>query len=120
MIRVRFAPSPPGTSTSGPHRALQLALRQEDPGDLRCSGLKTPPERSTEEHTKVILDGLTWLGITWDEGPVFQGTMAAPPANAERLLAEGKAYRCFCTKEELEAQRRGGPGGDAFKYGPPR
>jgi glutamyl-tRNA synthetase len=65
----------------------------------------------------VILDGLTWLGITWDEGPVFQGTMTARHrGDAERLLAEGKAYRCFCTKEELEAQRRGGPGGDAFKY----
>jgi glutamyl-tRNA synthetase len=66
----------------------------------------TDRERSTEEHTKVILDGLTWLGVTWDEGPYFQGENASRhQADAERLLAEGKAYRCFCTREELDAQR---------------
>jgi glutamyl-tRNA synthetase len=66
----------------------------------------TDRERSTDAHTQVILDGLTWLGITWDEGPFFQGAdLARHQADAAQLLAEGKAYRCFCTREELEAQR---------------
>ena len=73
----------------------------------------TDRERSTEAHTRVILDGLGWLGITWDEGPFFQGEYGAKHrADAEGLLAAGKAYRCFCTQEELDAQRdaRGGRG----------
>jgi glutamyl-tRNA synthetase len=78
----------------------------------------TDRERSTEEHTRVILDGLTWLGISWDEGPYFQGAYAARhQADAELLLAEGKAYRCFCTKEELDAQRAGAESsGVGFRY----
>jgi glutamyl-tRNA synthetase len=78
----------------------------------------TDQQRSTDEHTKVILDGLSWLGLQWDEGPVFQGeAVARHRADAERLLAAGKAYRCFCTKEELEAQRKATiKGADAFKY----
>ena len=78
----------------------------------------TDRERSTEAHTKVILDGLTWLGITWDEGPFFQGAYGPRhKADAERLVAEGKAYYCFCTREELDAQRREAEAaGDAFRY----
>jgi len=69
-------------------------------------------------YTRIILDGLRWLGITWDEGPYFQGEYAARhQADAERLLAEGKAYRCFCTREELDAQRaRAEAGGVGFRY----
>src|SRR5262249_54906297 len=72
------------------------------------------------EHTRVILDGLSWLGLRWDEGPVFQGeAVARHRGDAERLLEENKAYRCFCTKEELEAQRKATlKGADAFKYYP--
>jgi len=78
----------------------------------------TDRERSSEEHTRIILDGLTWLGITWDEGPYFQGEYAGRhQSDAERLLAEGKAYRCFCTKEELDAQRaRAESAGVGFRY----
>jgi glutamyl-tRNA synthetase len=66
----------------------------------------TDRERSTPEHTRVILDGLTWLGISWDEGPYFQGEYGPRhQADAEQLLAAGKAYRCFCTREELDLQR---------------
>jgi glutamyl-tRNA synthetase len=85
-----------------------MVLRVED----------TDRERSTEAHTRVILDGLTWLGITWDEGPFFQGEYGDKHrADAERLLAEGKAYRCFCTREELEAQRARAEGsGSGFRY----
>ena len=78
----------------------------------------TDRERSTEEHTRVILDGLGWLGITWDEGPYFQGEYAARhQADAQRLLAEGKAYHCFCTRQELDAQRaRAEAAGVGFRY----
>jgi glutamyl-tRNA synthetase len=66
----------------------------------------------------VILDGLTWLGITWDEGPFFQGAYSARHrADAERLLADGKAYRCFCTREELDARRaEAEAAGTGFRY----
>jgi glutamyl-tRNA synthetase len=78
----------------------------------------TDRERSSEEHTRVILDGLGWLGIDWDEGPHFQGAYAdRHRADAERLLAEGKAYRCFCSREELDAQRAAAEAaGAGFRY----
>jgi glutamyl-tRNA synthetase len=66
----------------------------------------TDRERSTDQHTRVILDGLTWLGLAWDEGPVFQGAdVERHRADANRLLEMGRAYRCFCTKAELDAAR---------------
>jgi glutamyl-tRNA synthetase len=63
-------------------------------------------ERSTDESTRTILDGMAWLGLDWDEGPVHQADgLARHRADAERLLAQGAAYRCFCTPEELAARR---------------
>jgi glutamyl-tRNA synthetase len=78
----------------------------------------TDKDRSTDAHTQVILDGLTWLGLGWDEGPYFQGAdVARHRADAERLLADGKAYRCFCTTETLDAQRRAAEAAkSAFRY----
>ena len=106
--RVRFAPSPTGyLHVGGARTALFNWLYARHTGGTHVLRIEdTDRERSTEEHTKIILDGLTWLGITWDEGPYFQGEYGARhQADAERLLAEGKAYRCFCSKEELEAER---------------
>ncbi|HEX6407589.1 MAG TPA: glutamate--tRNA ligase [Gemmatimonadales bacterium] len=106
--RVRFAPSPTGyLHVGGARTALFNWLYARHTGGTHVLRIEdTDRERSTEEHTKVILDGLNWLGISWDEGPFFQGAYAARhQADAERLLAEGKAYRCFCTREELDAQR---------------
>jgi glutamyl-tRNA synthetase len=106
--RVRFAPSPTGyLHVGGARTALFNWLYAQHTGGTHVLRIEdTDRERSTEEHTRIILDGLRWLGITWDEGPYFQGDYAARhQADAERLLAEGKAYRCFCTKEELEAER---------------
>ena len=107
-IRVRFAPSPTGHLHIGGvrtalfnwffarHHGGTYILRIED----------TDRERSTEESIQQILDGLTWLGIDWDEGPHRQSERQEIYAKtARRLLAEGKAYRCFCTPEELEAMR---------------
>jgi glutamyl-tRNA synthetase len=67
----------------------------------------TDRARSSDEHTKVIHDGLLWLGIQWNEGPFFQADFADQQrALAERLLAEGKAYRCFCSVVDLAEQRQ--------------
>ncbi len=106
--RLRFAPSPTGfLHVGGARTALfnwlyarhfggTLVLRIED----------TDFERSTSEMVDGILQGLTWLGIDWDEGPFFQSQrMDLYKAAAERLLASGHGYPCFCTKEELEQRR---------------
>jgi glutamyl-tRNA synthetase len=118
--RVRFAPSPTGyLHVGGARTALFNWLYARHTGGTHVLRIEdTDRERSTEEHTRVILDGLTWLGIEWDEGPFFQGAYAARhQADAERLLAEGKAYRCFCTREELDAQRaRAEAAGTSFRY----
>ena len=118
--RVRFAPSPTGyLHVGGARTALFNWLYARHTGGTMVLRIEdTDRERSTEGHTRVILDGLGWLGITWDEGPFFQGEYGARHrADAERLLAEGKAYRCFCTREELDAQRaRAEAAGGAFRY----
>ena len=118
--RVRFAPSPTGyLHVGGARTALFNWLYARKTGGVFVLRIEdTDKERSTQSHTQVILDGLTWLGITWDEGPWFQGTYGPRhKADAERLLDAGKAYRCFCTREELEAQRKQNAGGtDAFRY----
>ncbi len=118
--RVRFAPSPTGyLHVGGARTALFNWLYARHTGGTMVLRIEdTDRERSTEGHTRVILDGLGWLGITWDEGPFFQGEYGPRHrADAERLLAEGKAYRCFCTREELDAQRaRTEAAGGGFRY----
>jgi glutamyl-tRNA synthetase len=107
-VRVRFAPSPTGyLHVGGARTALFNWLFARHAGGTLILRIEdTDKERSTEAHTQVILDGLRWLGITWDEGPLFQGQFGARhKADAERLLEAGKAYRCFCTREELDAAR---------------
>ena len=118
--RVRFAPSPTGyLHVGGARTALfNWLFARHTHGTMVLRIEDTDRERSTEAHTRVILDGLTWLGITWDEGPYFQGEYGPKHrADAEGLLAEGKAYRCFCTREELDAQRaRAEAAGSGFRY----
>jgi glutamyl-tRNA synthetase len=118
--RVRFAPSPTGyLHVGGARTALfnWLYARHTD-GVFILRIEDTDRERSTDAHTRVILDGLSWLGITWDEGPYFQGAYAdRHRADAERLLADRKAYRCFCTREELEERRaKAEAAGGGFRY----
>ena len=106
--RVRFAPSPTGyLHVGGARTALFNWLFARRTGGVLVLRIEdTDKERSTDAHTQVILDGLSWLGITWDEGPYFQGEYAERHrADAERLLANGAAYKDFLTAEELEAER---------------
>jgi glutamyl-tRNA synthetase len=117
--RVRFAPSPTGyLHVGGARTALFNWLLARKTGGIFVLRIEdTDKERSSDAHTQVILDGLTWLGLDWHEGPFFQGAYAGRHrADAERLLEGGKAYRCFCTTEELEAQRKALPKGAAFRY----
>ncbi|MDX2194261.1 MAG: glutamate--tRNA ligase [Gemmatimonadales bacterium] len=107
-VRVRFAPSPTGyLHVGGARTALFNWLFARKTGGTFVLRIEdTDRERSTDAHTRVILDGLGWLGITWDEGPFFQGAYGdRHRADAERLLATGRAYRCFYTKEEMDAER---------------
>ncbi len=119
-IRVRFAPSPTGyLHVGGARTALFNWLFAKKTGGTFVLRIEdTDKERSTDSHTQVILDGLKWLGITYDEGPFFQGTYGPRhKADAEKMLGEDKAYRCFCTREELDAQRdEAVKNGSAFRY----
>jgi len=107
-VRVRFAPSPTGyLHIGGARTALYnwLYARKHN-GTFVLRIEDTDEERSTRESIQEILDGLTWLGLQWDEGPYFQSERLASHRQAvDQLLAAGHAYRCFCTKEELEAKR---------------
>ncbi|HEY5219155.1 MAG TPA: glutamate--tRNA ligase, partial [Gemmatimonadaceae bacterium] len=74
----------------------QFLLRIED----------TDKARSTDESTRAIFEGLEWLGLTWDEAVVYQGAnLPRHQTDARRLVDSGHAYRCFCTREELDARR---------------
>jgi glutamyl-tRNA synthetase len=118
--RVRFAPSPTGyLHVGGARTALFNWLYAKNTGGTFVLRIEdTDKERSTEAHTQVILEGLSWLGITWDEGPFFQGTCYdRHRADAQKLLAANQAYRCFCTREELDQQRAAAEkGGGGFRY----
>src|ERR1700727_274397 len=116
-VRVRVAPSPPGAPHVGPayigllnylfaaQRGGKFVLRIED----------TDRTRFVPTSEQMIFDALRWIGLSWDEGPDVGGPYG-PYRQSERteiyrqpseiLLANGTAYRCFCTPEELEASRK--------------
>ncbi len=112
-VRVRFAPSPTGhLHVGGARTALfnwLFARRHRGVFILRIED--TDRTRSTEASIEQILDALRWLELDWDEGPPAAGYRQTERAeiyraHAERLLAEGRAYRCRCAPETLEALRR--------------
>jgi glutamyl-tRNA synthetase len=108
MTRLRFPPSPTGyLHIGGARTALYNWLyAKKTGGELVLRIEDTDIDRSSQESIQGILDGLEWLGIDYDEGPYFQTEFSDDHNRAAtRLLAEGKAYRCFCTKEELDAKR---------------
>src|SRR5438477_77670 len=111
-VRTRFAPSPTGALHIGSVRtALFSYLFARHHGGVFVLRIEdTDRERSTEESTRAILEGLGWLGLAWDEGPYHQSErLALYRARAEALLAAGAVYRCWCTPEELEARRPRSP-----------
>jgi glutamyl-tRNA synthetase len=107
-IVTRFAPSPTGYLHIGGARTalFNWLFARRNGGKFLLRIEDTDRERSTPEAVEAIIEGLAWLGIAWDEGPYFQTErMDLYRKEAERLLAEGKAYRCVCTPEELELRR---------------
>jgi glutamyl-tRNA synthetase len=112
-VSVRFAPSPTGFLHIGGARTALfnwLFARHHrlhgDGGTFHLRIEDTDRERSTPEATTAIIAGLAWLGIEWDGEVVYQFARAAHHAEiAQRLLAAGRAYRCYSTPEELEAMR---------------
>ncbi len=108
-VIVRFPPSPTGYLHIGGARTaiFNWLFARKHKGKFILRIEDTDAERSTKESIQGIIDGLTWLGIDWDEGPYFQSEFADEhKAVARKLLDEGKAYKCFCSKEELEARRK--------------
>ncbi len=116
-LRVRFAPSPTGPFHIGGARSalFNWLLAKKHGGKLILRVEDTDLERSTKESEENIKEALRWLGITWDEG-VDVGGPYGPYHQTQRLdiyreytetlLSEGKAYYCYCTEEELDAERQ--------------
>ena len=107
-VRTRFAPSPTGDLHIGGARTalFNWLLARHEKGVFILRIEDTDAARSTQESTQVILDAMTWLGMDWDEGPFYQTQrIAFYQEAAERLLKERRAYRCYCTAEELETKR---------------
>lgn len=118
-VRVRFAPSPTGHLHIGGARTAiyNWAFARHHGGSFVLRIDDTDPERSTQENTDAILRAMRWLGLDWDEGPEVGGEygpyhqMQRGEKYAEALevlKANGHAYPCFCTAEELEAKREAG------------
>jgi len=107
-VRVRFAPSPTGHLHIGSARTavFNWLYARHAKGKFLLRIEDTDKERSKKEFTEAILEGLKWLGIDWDEEPIYQSSrLAVYKETAEKLVAEGKAYYCSCTPEELEEMR---------------
>jgi len=116
-VRTRFAPSPTGFLHIGSARTalFNYLFAKSQGGDFILRIEDTDKERSKPEFEKEICDSMKWLGIKWDEGPDIGGKFG-PYRQSEKsniyaeylkkLLTENKAYYCFCSEEDLEAQRQ--------------
>lgn len=107
-IVTRFAPSPTGYLHIGGARTalFNWLFARHSGGKFILRIEDTDQERYTPEAVQAILDGMSWLAIDWDEGPYYQmERMDLYQKEADRLLREGKAYRCICSKEDLDARR---------------
>jgi glutamyl-tRNA synthetase len=108
MIRTRFAPSPTGyLHIGGARTALYCWLyARKHGGQFILRVEDTDLERSTPEAVRAILDGMQWLGLEYDEGPFYQTQhFDRYKVVLQKLIDEGNAYRCYCSKERLEALR---------------
>ncbi|WP_112322589.1 glutamate--tRNA ligase [Oceanibium sediminis] len=107
-VVTRFAPSPTGfLHIGGARTALFNWLYARAKGGRFLLRIEdTDRARSTPEATEAILEGLTWLGLDWEGEPISQASRAARHAEvAEQMVASGHAYRCYATKEEIDAFR---------------
>ena len=126
--RVRFAPSPTGyLHVGGARTALFNWLFARRFGGVFVLRIEdTDLERSSQDMVEGILDGLRWLGLDWDEGPGIGGEFGPyfqserldrHRAMADRLVAEGHAYYCYCTADTLNAKRAAAEqSGSAWRY----
>ena len=108
QLRLRFAPSPTGYLHIGGARTalFNWLLARKEQGVFILRIEDTDVARSTQDSVDAILEGMRWLGLDWDEGPYYQSdNFPLYREHVERLLAAGKAYRCYCSAEELEARR---------------
>ena len=116
-VRVRFAPSPTGKLHVGGARTaiFNWAFARANKGSFILRIDDTDPERSTQENTEIILRAMRWMGLDWDEGPEVGGDFG-PYAQtdrlemyqqaAQKLWDEGRAYPCFCSAEQLAADKK--------------
>ena len=107
-VRTRFAPSPTGyLHIGGVRTALFNWLYARHCGGTFILRIEdTDRERSTDESVQAILDGMAWMGLDYDEGPIYQtGRLERYQKVIDQLLDAGKAYRCYCAKEELDKIR---------------
>lgn len=107
-IKTRFAPSPTGYLHVGGARTTLYSwlFARNHGGEFVLRIEDTDLERSTPEAIEAIMDGMNWLSLEWDEGPYYQ-TKRFDRYNAviDQMLEEGTAYKCYCSKERLEALR---------------
>jgi glutamyl-tRNA synthetase len=107
-VRVRFAPSPTGELHIGGARTalFNYLFARRNGGTFVLRIDDTDLERSQEEYSEKLMEALKWLGLTWDEGPIYQSQRVSRYENeVHRLVAEKKAYRCYCSIDELSAGR---------------
>ena len=116
-VRLRIAPSPTGFAHLGTASTAlyNLVFARQEGGTFVLRVDDTDVERNRPEYEQLIYEGLHWLGLDWDEGPDKDGPHApyrqserldVYKQHAARLLADGTAYRCYCTPEELDAERK--------------
>lgn len=108
QLRVRFAPSPTGYLHIGGARTalFNYLLAKKEQGTFILRIEDTDVERSTQESTDAILQAMDWLGLSYDEGPFYQSErFELYKQKVQQLLDEGKAYKCYCSSEELDAKR---------------
>ena len=119
-MKLRFAPSPTGFLHVGGARTaiFNLLHARRHGGRMLLRIEDTDVERSKQHHAEQILQSLQWLGVEWDEGPIYQSDrLDRYRERAEELVASAKAYRCYCTVEELDAERTAAESaGNAYRY----
>ena len=107
-VKTRFAPSPTGFLHVGGARTALYSwlIARHHQGEFVLRIEDTDLERSTQEAIDAIIEGMNWLGLTWDEGPYYQ-TKRFDRYNAviDEMLADGRAYKCYCSRERLDALR---------------